>query len=186
MIRFRTWGCTAVALLLLTACSRQTAEEKGAALATEKIDMVKGIGTALESKGSAAAESLTGGLGKVVQGAEKGVLKSGRTVVLTPATAQHGLAVSKVQDAGSAAQGTAIHGLEAYVMSRTAVDGQLKVTLYDALDREIGRTRLPIKLVADDAGYQTIEIDKRITLSDISKVSIDYQPSVVGAVATQK
>ena len=70
-----TGSIMAVAVLLaaLTGCSKQTAEEKGAALATEKIDLVKGVGSALEEKGAQAAESLTSGLGKVVQGVEKGI-----------------------------------------------------------------------------------------------------------------
>jgi hypothetical protein len=64
-----TGSIMAVAVLLaaLTGCSKQTAEEKGAALATEKIDLVKGVGSALEEKGAQAAESLTSGLGKVDQ-----------------------------------------------------------------------------------------------------------------------
>ena len=56
----------------MTACSRQTAEEKGKAIATEKIDMVKGIGGALEEKGSGAAEAVASGVGNVVKGLGKG------------------------------------------------------------------------------------------------------------------
>jgi len=76
------------ALVVLSACSGKTAREQGAELAGKKIDIVAGVGDQLQAKGAEAGESLTAGVGKVVKGIERGVLKSGRNVALDPAVAQ--------------------------------------------------------------------------------------------------
>lgn len=57
--------CFCALALQLVACSKQTAEEKAKEMATEKVDMAKGIGDVLQEKGTAAAESVTSGMGKV-------------------------------------------------------------------------------------------------------------------------
>lgn len=69
-----------ITLAAMTACSSQTAEEKGKELATSKIDVAKGIGDAMQEKGEAAGEAVTHGVGKIIKGFEKGVSKSGRAI----------------------------------------------------------------------------------------------------------
>lgn len=160
-------------LCLATGCSEQTAEEKGAAMATEKIDMVKGVGSALENKGAQAAESLTSGLGKVVQGVEKGIEKSGRTLVVEPSVTQAGLQVTKVQNLTTGADGN--HGLEAYVVSNQTCEGTLLVKVFDAMDREIGRSRVALQRPADDAGYVALPLDAQVPLGAITKVVVSFQ-----------
>jgi hypothetical protein len=163
----------AVLLAALTGCSQQTAEEKGAALATEKIDLVKGVGSALEEKGAQAAESLTSGLGKVVQGVEKGIEKSGRALVVEPGVAQAGLQITKIQNLTPGSDGN--HGLEAYVVSNRACDGMLQVKVFDAMDREIGRSQVALQKTADEAGYTAIPLDARVPLAAITKVMVNFQ-----------
>lgn len=170
-----------IALIMLlglaTGCSDKTAEEKGAAMAAEKIDMVKGMGTVLEDKGAQAAESLTSGLGKVVKGVEKGIEKSGRTLVIDSSLMSAGLQVTKIQNLSvGASEG---HGLEAYLVSNAAGNGELLIKVFDAMDREIGRSRVPVQTKTDDAGYIAIPLDTRVPLATIAKVAIEYQPKVI-------
>jgi hypothetical protein len=170
---------------LLGACSNQTAEEKGKAIATEKADMVKGIGDAMQEKGTAAAESLTTGLGKVVQGVERGVEKSKRTVVVSDAARQAGLDVTKVQFAETSMASSvsasepepeaARQGLDIYLISQKAAEGELKVKVLNALDQEIGRAKLAIKQGADEAQYVRIPMPDRVDLHAVSKVHVDFQ-----------
>lgn len=124
-----------VLALQVAACSRQTAEEKGKEPATEKIDMAKGIGDVLQEKGTAAAESVTSGMGKV------------------------------------------LHGLEVYLLSSQDVSGTLKIKVRNALDQEIGRTKLPLKQASDEARYVRIPLDAQVDLGAISKVDIDFLPT---------
>ena len=162
-----------VLIAALTGCSQQTAEEKGAALATEKIDLVKGVGSALEDKGAQAAESLTSGLGKVVQGVEKGIEKSGRALVVEPGVAQAGLQVTKVQNLTLGSEGN--HGLEAHVVSSQPCEGTLVIKVFDAMEREIGRSRVALQRPADDAGYVAIPLDAQVPLASITKVVVNFQ-----------
>lgn len=61
----------------LAGCSRQSAEDKA-----------KDISDVLQDKGTAAAESVTTGVGKVLKGVERGFEKSGRTVALSEGARQ--------------------------------------------------------------------------------------------------
>lgn len=175
-----------VLALLLSACSRQTAEEKAKEMATEKVDMAKGIGDVLQEKGTAAAESVTSGMGKVVKGIERGVEKSGRAAVVSDAAKQAGLQVTKVQLAnaqqsaasepasGQASDQGANHGLDVYVLTSQDVKGALKVKVFNALDQEIGRVKLPLTQAADEGHYIRIPLDAQVDLQAISKVEVDF------------
>ncbi len=172
-------SCIALALIMATAvsaCSRQTAEEKGKELATEKIDMVKGIGGALEDKGGAAAESVASGVGNVVKGLGKGIEKSSRSIVVAPSVEQAGLQITKVQEPRTLAGPDALHGLEAYVVANAQARGTLRVIVYDLLDKEIGRTRVELVRDADEGKYLAIPLDKEISLSAIAKISFEFLP----------
>jgi len=169
-----------VALALsASACSRQTAEEKGQALATEKIDTVKGIGSALEAKGSEAAESLTAGLGRVKQGVERGIERSGRGIELGPAVAAAKLQILRVQDLrpGAAASAPQPHGLEAYIVTQAEVRGLLRVYGLDVMGREIVRAKLSLDAKADDARYQLIAFEPSVQLGDIKTLRFDFEPA---------
>ena len=165
--------CCAFALGV-SACSRKSAEEKGVEMATEKLDMAKGIGSALEQKGSDAAESITTGVGNVVKGIGKGVEKSGRTIAVKDSIARAGLKITKVQDASTPTDGTAVHGLEAYVISDADARGKLRVIAYDILDKEIGRAKIDLVSSADDAKYVPIPLDAQVKIDSIVKVEFDF------------
>ncbi len=165
--------CCAFALGV-SACSRKSAEEKGVEMATEKLDMAKGIGSALEQKGSDAAESITTGVGNVVKGIGKGVEKSGRTIAVKDSIARAGLKITKVQDASPATDGTTVHGLEAYVISDADARGKLRVIAYDVLDKEIGRAKVDLVTGLDDARYVSIPFDAQVKLDSVAKVEFDF------------
>jgi len=169
--------CGAACLLAaaLCACSSKSAEEKGADLAGEKIDMVAGIGNALTDKGGKAADSIASGVGTVMKGVERGALKVGRKLDIDPSLARAGLAVSRVQDGTEAGNGAA-HGLLAYVIASTRAEGSLRMFAYDALGREIGRSSVPVAYGGDDAGYVALSLDKNVALGDVVAVGFKYVP----------
>lgn len=180
-------GVLACAMALqLVACSRQSAEDKAKEMATEKVDMAKGLGDVLQEKGTAAAESVTTGVGKVLRGVERGIEKSGRTVTLSESARQAGLQATKVQlmgqptvaeDAVSGASqpaSAAGHGIEIYLVTERDLTGQLKVRVFNSLDQEIGRTRMPFKQGADQGQYLSIPLAAQLDLSSITRVDIDY------------
>ena len=182
---------TCAMALQLAACSRQSAEEKGKEMATEKVDMAKGIGDVLQDKGTAAAESVTAGMGKVLKGVERGVEKSGRYVTLSEAASQAGLQATKVQlvdssvasvdgaSASEASQGdsSGAHGVEVYLVAERDVAGSLKVKVFNSLDQEIGRSRVTLKQGVDEGRYVRIPLDRQIELQAIHRVDLDFVPS---------
>jgi hypothetical protein len=160
----------------LTACSSQTAEEKGKELATGKIDMAKGIGVALQEKGEAASEAVTGGVGKVFRGIEKGVSQSGRAIAADASIGAAGLKITTLQDSGPDKEGQ-VHAIDAYIVSTGDASGKLRVTAFDVLDREIARTSIDLKKPADEGKYHAIPLDAQLKLSSISKVAFTFIPS---------
>jgi hypothetical protein len=164
-----------VALAALSACSSKTAVEKGEELATTKLDMATGVGNALQAKGAEAGESVVGGVGTVIRGMERGVMKSGRSIVLDPALVAAGLKVTKVQDA-AVDESDKPHGLDAYVVSASAVSGTLRVLMFDAMDNEIGRASVKIDRNADEAKYETLPLDPQVDQSAIRKVAFVFKP----------
>jgi len=168
-------GAACLAAAALCACSPKSAEEKGADMASEKIDMVAGIGNALTDKGGQAAESIASGVGTVVKGVERGALKVGRKLDIDPSLAKAGLAVSRVQDGTEAGDG-AEHGLLAYVIASARAQGSLRMFAYDALGREIGRSSVPVAYGGDDAGYVALSLDKNVALGDVVAVGFKYVP----------
>lgn len=177
---------TGAIALQVAGCSRQSAEEKAKEMATEKVDMAKGIGDVLQDKGTAAAESVTTGMGKVLKGVERGFEKSGRSVVVSEGARQAGLQATKVQlvdgsavveaePAGSSSTGSAsAHAIEVYVLTDKDASGALKVKVFSALDQEIGRTRQAFKQGADEGRYVRIGLDPQLDLQAISRVELDF------------
>lgn len=171
--------------LLAAGCSRQSAEDKAKEMATEKIDMAKGIGDVLQDKGTAAAESVTTGVGKVLRGVERGVEKSSRQVVLSESAQKAGLQATKVQlaDAGTgpassdAAQSAAGHAIDVYLVTSHDVAGTLKVRALNALEQEIARAKLPIKQSADDGRYARIPMPEQLDVQAVSTLEIDFAPA---------
>jgi hypothetical protein len=180
--RFQLVGIVTMGVLLasFSACSKKTAEEKGAEMAAEKIDMAKGIGGVLEEKGSAAAESLTTGMGNVVKGIGKGVEKSGRVIVAAPTVATAGLNITKLQDSTPGTE-TSIHGLEAYVVANANAKGKMRVIAYDLTDHEIGRAKVDLVREADEGKYLSIPFDAQVKLESIARVEFDFQPEAAAA-----
>lgn len=159
----------------LCACTPKSAQEKGVQMAGEKIDMMTGIGDALTEKGGKAAESIATGVGSVVGGVERGAIKAGRKISVDPSIAAAGLTVTKVQDPASAGD-DASHGLQTYVVAKTAVDGTLRMIAYDALAREIGRSSVPLSLAGDEAKYIGLPLDKQVELRSVATVAFRFVP----------
>lgn len=161
-------------ILMMSACSQKTAEEKGKELATEKIDMAKGIGVALQEKGGAAAESVAGGVGNVFKGLEKGFVQSGKKIVIDPSIESAGLQITRIQESSHGEDGKT-HGLDAYILSKTPTKGKLRVIVYDIQEKEIGRTSIEVNRQAEEGNYHSIPLDKKIHLNAISSVAFDYK-----------
>lgn len=165
------------ALIGLGGCSRKTAEEKGAALAQEKVDLVKGIGGVLEKHGGTTGESIAHGAGETLAGLGRGFERSfGRTIASSPALELAGLKVSKVQDTSPAGDKPA-HGIDVYVIAGKSVAGTLQIIALDHLRNEIARTGIPVQYAAGDGRYETIRLDERVNLSSIGTVSFDFLPT---------
>lgn len=159
-------------LALLSACSEQTAQEKGKEMATEKIDIATGVGNALQDKGAEAGEAVANGVGVLFQGVEKGFMKSGRAIVADPSLASAGLTVTKIQD-GTRGD---TPSLDAYVVATTAASGTLRALVFDATGQEIGRSTVRIERGADEAKYESVPFDAQVPLSQIRKVAFSFRP----------
>lgn len=160
----------------MTGCSRQTAEEKGAELAQEKVDLAKGIGGVLEKSGSKAGESLAHGASETLLGFGKGIEKSfGRSIASGASLEQAGIKVSRVQDARATGDKT-VHGIDVYVVADKDVAGKLRLVGFDKGQNEVVRTSIPLKYAAGDGRYETIALDERVQLLSISTVSFEFAP----------
>jgi hypothetical protein len=173
-IRYRYVIAAALALVVLSACSQKTAEEKGVELAAEKIDMAKGMGDALTAKGESAGEAVASGIGTVFKGIEKGVAQSGRAISMDASVDSAGLKITTVQDAKPGDDGK-ISGLEVYIVANTDARGKLRVLLFDVLGKEIGRTSVEVHRAADEGKYQTVALDPQVNLAAISKVAFTFK-----------
>ena len=171
--------CLAASLLslgALSACDSRTAEQKGGDMATEKIDLAKGIGDALEKKGGIASEAVATGIGAVYKGVEKGASKSGRTIATDDTLAKAGLKVTRVQDAPPAEEGKKLNALDLYVVSDAEVHGKLRVLTFDLLGNEISRTSIDLKRAADEGKYERLMLDELVLTSKIAKLEISFKP----------
>ena len=171
-----------VALLLagalLLGCSRQTAEEKGKELATEKIDLVKGVGEALKEKGAQAAESLAQGTGSVLQGAGDGFEKAFEWKLTSgPGLEQAGLSVPRVSKPASPASDR--NAIDVYVVAQREAVGALSMIAYDIKHREIARTSKDLKTSANSGNYETVTFDERAPLGAIREVAFDFVPGKI-------
>ena len=160
----------------LLGCSKQTAEEKGKELATEKIDLVKGVGEALKDKGGQAAESVAHGTGEVWQGMEKGFNNAFDWKLTNgPAMTAAGLAVSRVQQASASTD--AGNKVDAYLTAARDAEAVLTMVAYDARKREMARTRIKLKIGAGEGRYETFVLDERTPVKSIREVSFDLLPA---------
>jgi hypothetical protein len=163
----------AVCAGVLPACSRQTAEEKGKELATEKIDMVKGIGEAMKEKGGQAAESLAHGAGTVVKGAGQGIDAAFQWETRSSSALQQaGLTVTRVQRASDGKV-----AIDIYLLASAPVDTTLLMIGSDAQRQELARHRIPLRLAAGEGRYETVELDPRTPLDKLSSLSFDLLPA---------
>ena len=166
----------ASALFLSVACSRQTAEEKGKELVAEKAGMVKGIGDALQEKGAEAAQSVAHGAGNVLQGASTGLDEAfAWKVVSTDSMSKSGVTVSRVQHGKATDKSSKT--VDAYLIANAPVQGSLQMIVYDVAKREVGRAKVNVKMAANDARYETFELDERADLGLVREVSFDLQPA---------
>ena len=175
---FRTL-CLAASLAAvgaLSACDSRTAEQKGGDMATEKIDMAKGIGDALEKKGGIASEAVATGIGSVYKGVEKGVSKSGREIATDDSLKKAGLKITRVQDAPADEEGKKVNGLDLYVVSDADAHGKLRVLTFDLLGNEVSRSNFEIKRSADEGKYERLMLETLVPLSKISKLEISFKP----------
>lgn len=175
----------AFALLLSTACSRQTAEEKGKELVAEKAGLVKGIGDALQEKGAEAAQSVAHGAGNVLQGASTGFEDAfAWKVVSAESVGKNGLTVSRVQH-GKATEKTS-KTVDVYLVANAQAQGSLQMIVYDIAKREVGRAKVNVKIATNEGRYETFEFDERTDLGLVREVSFELQPAPADAASAKK
>lgn len=178
-----SWQSTLIGVCLtlaaLTACSSRTAQEKGTDMATERLDFATGIGNALQAKGAQAGESVVSGTGNLVRGVERGLMRSGRAIVVDPTLARAGLNVTAVNDLVGDRAGVPL-GLSAYVVSSASAKGVLRAQMFDALNSEIGRTSVTIDRAADQAKYEALLLDPLVKRSAIRKIAFAFKPEAAG------
>ncbi len=170
-----------LAIGALSGCDKRTAEEKGADMAGEKLDVATGIGNALGKKGEAAGEAVASGVGKVFSGVDVGINKSsGKKIAADESVTKAGLKITKVQDAVPTEKDKA-QGIELYVVADADAKGKLKVVAFDVLDNEIARTSVDLVRSADQGEFLKVKLDERVMLSAISKVVVSFKPADVVA-----
>jgi hypothetical protein len=171
-------GCLVV--LAAAGCSQKTAEEKGAAMATEKLDLAKGIGGAMEEKGAQAGEAVAAGVGTVFKGFEQGSNKLRAGVVADDSLAKAGLKITRMQPSG-AENYENVRALELYVIAEAPAKGKLRVLAMDVSGNEIGRSNVPLEREGDEAKYLKVEFDEQVKLDKLGKVMVSYKPGDVVA-----
>lgn len=163
------------AAISFSGCSRQTAEEKGKALATEKIDMVKGIGEALKEKGGQAAESVAQGTGGVFQGVGEGFDKAFEWKLNNGTGMEKvGLTVTRI-DKGSSVDGKQ-NGVNAYIVAKQDTAGMLSMIAYDSAKREMARASVTMQIRANQGRYESLVLDERTPVKSIREVTFDFEP----------
>jgi hypothetical protein len=160
-------------VVILAGCSRQSAQEKGAEMASTKIDMVAGVGEAMQAKGGKAGELVAAGVGTIFHGVERGAMQSGRAIAADSTLKMAGLSITKVQDA-TAKEGNVPHAFDVYVIATPPAAGTLRMFVYDALGGEIGRSQARVDLATDAAKYHTFALDPQVELSAVRKLSFTF------------
>lgn len=158
----------------LGACSKQTAEEKGKAMADEKLGIVKGVGEALKESGKQATESLAHGMGNAAKGIGAGLnAASAIAFKLDPNVEQNGINVNRIQP-GQAQE----NAISLYILSKQAISGRMTLYAYGKKNAELGRVAKEIKLSADGAVYEDFGFDKRVERTLIEYVQVNFEPIV--------
>lgn len=162
-----------LAMSQISGCSQQTAEEKGKALATEKIDLVKGVGEALKEKGGQAAESVAQGTGEILQGADRGFSKAFDWKLANgEGMNAAGVTVTRVQQTPASSS-----GVDAYLVATRDAEGVLLMLAYDARKQEMARVKVDLKIAAGEGRYQTLTLDERTPVKSIREVSFELLPA---------
>lgn len=161
--------------LSLGGCSKQTAEEKGKEMATEKIDMVKGVGEALKESGKQATESLAHGVGNATKGIGAGLeAASAFEFTLNPSMAQNGLSVNRMQPGKGEENAVSV-----YIISKQAVAGRMTLYAYGKKKIELGRVSRELKLAANGAVYEDFSFDGRTQKALMENIAVDFEPAQV-------
>ncbi len=168
------------ALFAIAGCSQKTAEEKGAEMATEKLDVAKGIGGAMEAKGAQAGEAVVAGVGTVFKGFEQGTNKLRAGVVADDSLAKSGLKITRMQPSGAETYDN-VHALDLYVIADAPAKGKLRVLAMDVSGNEIGRSTVALEREGDEAKYLKVDFDEQVKLANLGKVMVSYKPVEVAA-----
>lgn len=158
---------TAVALTGCFCKSREeklkAAEDEGNLLVATKAKLIKGAGEALKKEGKEATETVAEGGGELIKGLGTGIQKGLLEVKLKPheSVAANGLGVTR---AARGEEGTKKHTVTAYVTYEKGFTGSLEMRVYDAEDREVGRTKVEADEKEGGAKYVDFTFDERTPL----------------------
>jgi hypothetical protein len=141
----------------------QAAEDEGNLLVATKAKLLKGAGDALKKEGKEATQTVAEGGGELIKGLGTGFEKSLLEVKLKPheSVAANGLGVTR---AARGEEGTKKHTVTAYVTYEKGFSGKLEMRVYDAEDREVGRTIVESDEKDSGAKYVDFTFDERTPL----------------------
>lgn len=155
----RILTCGLLALTVCTGCSREAIRKK-AKQATNKAGQVVGEG----------ASTFFTGVGE-------GIVRTVThyDVRLSDELKSLGLSVTIAQSVPAAGEDGKKPALSFYVLNQTALTGTLRLRLFNADGKEIGRSQARVDFAADDARYVPFVLDPEIPLSMTKYVELDLK-----------
>lgn len=131
----------AMLLLLLgsVSCDKRTAEEKGRDLASEKLDMAKGVADVVKEKGGGLGKTAGQGVGDLIKGVGSGVkdvVNPPVTVELEKSAAEAGFTVNRANESGGEVDARMI---EVYGAFAKPFRGRLELRAFDEKGAELGQ-----------------------------------------------
>jgi hypothetical protein len=138
------------------------AEDDANLAASMKARLVKGVGEALKTEGKDAAKVVAEGSGETLKAVAGGMDKSLNTVKLTVVgdLAPKGLGGTRatLDNAGTN------HTVSVYVTLEKAYSGPLELRVYDAENKEVGRTKVQLDEKESTAKYVDFKFDEHTPL----------------------
>jgi len=173
-------GILICSALLAGACEEKTAEERGAEMAQEKLDLVKGAAGVLDQQGNAVGETAGRGVGDALKGIGSGlkdVVFAQVPVKLAAGAAESGITVGKATEGDNAGGKRMVN---VYLTFAKPFDGRLRLRAFEAGDVETGRADAidgNVHRKAGDGGGFAFAFDETVRLSKLERCDLETLPT---------
>jgi len=172
-------GILICAALLAAGCESKTAEERGAELAKDKLDFVKGAAGVLNQEGKDVGESSGKGVGDLIKGLGSGVkdvVFSTVPVQVASESASSGIAVGKATESGTEGGKRMV---DVYLTFSTPFDGRLRLRAFEAGEVETGSAEIEgnVHRKAGESGTFRFGFDESIRLSKVQSCALVTLPA---------